>query len=377
MSDVNIADLPPRDGLVRAARAGFEVRESSSGDMPDLFGYMVRFGEWTPIRSAFEGEFMERIAPGAAKRSLEERGDQIKILFNHGQDPSIGEKTLASPNLTEDSNGVRYEGQLFDTSYNRDLLPGLRAGEYGSSFRFAVTSEKYDETPERSEHNPDGIPERTVTEMRLYEGGPVTFPAYEGAEAGARSVSLTDEVFLRGIESDPTRYPELERLFRSWVALDPERVRGLLEGRIAEGSWDGSESRFADAQWKRSCILDKGAEAGDTPKQRYAVPVREPNGEVSRAGCHAAAGGRGISRVDASAEVKAEAARKLIRLYTSELDEEPPDSLKALAGRSDDGKKVSRKHSSGDGFSHSRVGRKGRLTKQSPSWRLRKENKRK
>jgi hypothetical protein len=31
---------------------------------------------------------------------------------------------------------------------------------------------------DKSDHNPLGLPERTINEIRLYEFGPVTFPAY-------------------------------------------------------------------------------------------------------------------------------------------------------------------------------------------------------
>jgi len=49
---------------------------------------------------------------------------------------------------------------LFDTSYNRDLLPGpARRGVYGASMRMRVTGDEWDDKPARSDANPDGIPE--------------------------------------------------------------------------------------------------------------------------------------------------------------------------------------------------------------------------
>jgi hypothetical protein len=44
---------------------------------------------------------------------------------------------------------------------------------------------------DRLEWNPQGIPERTVTQARVVEFGPCTFGAYKDATAGLRS--LTDE----------------------------------------------------------------------------------------------------------------------------------------------------------------------------------------
>lgn len=83
----------------------------------------------------------------------------------------------------------------------RELLPALRSGQLGASFQFAPTRESYDPKPKRSEHNPDGIPEVTIREVKLIEFGPVTFGAYPTATAGVRS--LTDDyagVILGGPE---------------------------------------------------------------------------------------------------------------------------------------------------------------------------------
>lgn len=93
---------------------------------------------------------------------------------------------------------------MFETSYNRDLAPGLRAGAYGSSFRFNVVADDFNKKASRSDYNPQGLPERTVRELSMAEFGPVTFPAYTGATAGMRS--LTDrfavDAHLRRREED-------------------------------------------------------------------------------------------------------------------------------------------------------------------------------
>ena len=181
-----------RDGVVRAIYPGVEVRymRDDGAEIPTLYGHFARFNEWTEIDSVVEGHFMERIAEGAFIRSFDET--KPKVLFQHGHDPNIGDKVLGIPTvLEEDDGGARYEVPLFDTEYNRELIPALRAGAYGASFRFRVDHEDVVKDPERSEHNPDGIPEKTIRAATVYEFGPVTFHAYAGATAGARS--LTDE----------------------------------------------------------------------------------------------------------------------------------------------------------------------------------------
>ncbi|HEY8766151.1 MAG TPA: hypothetical protein VIP09_02635, partial [Dehalococcoidia bacterium] len=46
--------------------------------------------------------------------------------------------------------------------------------------------------PGRSAHNSDGIPEQTVTEIRLQEFGPVWPPAFRGTSAGVRFATDID-----------------------------------------------------------------------------------------------------------------------------------------------------------------------------------------
>jgi phage head maturation protease len=109
------------------------------------------------------------------------------VLLEHGHDPVVGNKPLGAPSrLEEDARGAAYEVPLLDTSYTRDLLPALREGLYGASFRFRVPKggDTWTDRPTRSAHNPDGIPERTLVEVDLSEFGPVTWPAYEAATAG-------------------------------------------------------------------------------------------------------------------------------------------------------------------------------------------------
>lgn len=92
-----------------------------------------------------------------------------------------------------------------------------------------------------------------------------------------------------------------------------------------------SQSDYSDAQWEHACILDRGGDG--TPKERYALPVREPDGSLNANGCHAAAavlaGARG--GVDAPAQAKRTAARKLVGSYR-EIGDTPPPSLTKLAG---------------------------------------------
>jgi HK97 family phage prohead protease len=177
--------------LLRASYPALELRATDGtgpgAGMPTLVGHFARFDEWARIDSLHEGLFLERIAPGAFRDTFVRNRARIRVLFQHGKDPSIGEKPLGPiAELREDGEGAYYEVPMLDTAYNRELVPGLRAGLYGASFRFSVTREDFAARPKRSESNPDGIPERTIRAANVAEFGPVVFPAYSGATAGIR-----------------------------------------------------------------------------------------------------------------------------------------------------------------------------------------------
>jgi HK97 family phage prohead protease len=208
-------DTPPRDDLVRTTST-FELRRSEGSDMPILSGTAAVFGEWTEIRSNYEGHFFERFMPGAFTKTIRENKSKIRCLFHHGQDPSIGFKPLGPiTKLAEEDGGLRYDVQLLDTDYNRSLIPGLEAGLYGSSFRFGINRKEDVRSPKRSAWNPKGILERTIRESYLRELGPTPLPAYAGTSAGVRS--LSDE-FVLG------RFPTEELLRRLLGGEDPTRA---------------------------------------------------------------------------------------------------------------------------------------------------------
>lgn len=186
----------PTTDLYRAVTPGLHVRaddgdEGNGATVVDIT--FARFGVWNEIDSFHEGRFMERIAPGAFKKTIDERGDRVKILFNHGHDV-LGELPIGrSTEIVERSEGPVATVELFDESPDvARLLPALRSDPpvLGASYRFRVVKQEMDDDPEPSDHNPLALPERTLTEIQLFELGPVTFPADEGTSVGVRS--LTD-----------------------------------------------------------------------------------------------------------------------------------------------------------------------------------------
>jgi HK97 family phage prohead protease len=190
----------PREGLFRMVPNSI-ARAETADDGNTLTGYAAVFDTWADIDGS-SGSFRERVKPGAFKRTLNNNGDKIKVMFNHGMDPQIGMKPLGKPTVLEERAGGLYtETPLDKTSYNEDLKASLASGAIdGMSFQFDVVAQEW---------NDDGT-ERTITEVKLYEFGPVTWPAYETTSAGIRSKGVYGQETAAPSKSARRKAPDLD-----------------------------------------------------------------------------------------------------------------------------------------------------------------------
>lgn len=89
-------------------------------------------------------------------------------------------------------------------------------------------------------------------------------------------------------------------------------------------------ANYSPREWRVACLVDRGVGDPDS-KGRYALPVREPNGDVNRNAVLAAArmGSEFVGLTDAQVQT---AARKLVRIFREDLVQDPPDGLLSAAG---------------------------------------------
>jgi len=176
-------------------RSALEIR--ASDDDPGLTTLTVaRFDAWNEIHD-FNGRYLEMPVRGAYAQSFAERGSSIKVLFNHGHDPAMGQRALGTPfNLREGRNGPQADIKWIDRPYVDDIRagipPAVEQSIYGVSYMFRVLDESWDDNPGKSAHNPEGLPERTLKRVDVAELGLVTFAADPGTEALVGVRSLTD-----------------------------------------------------------------------------------------------------------------------------------------------------------------------------------------
>jgi len=154
-----------------------QVRVAEDG-ATKLVGYGAVFNSRTNI-----GWFDEQVAQGCFTDTIAQ--DDIRGLFNHNPDLILGRnkaKPAATMRLSEDSRGLRFEIDVADTQVGRDVLTSVQRGDVsGCSFSFQTIRDAWDRS------DPDH-PLRTLQAVRLYDVGPVTFPAYPDTAVAARSL---------------------------------------------------------------------------------------------------------------------------------------------------------------------------------------------
>ena len=148
-----------------------EARQAEDGTMR-LSGYAAVFND-----DSVPLPFIERIAPGAFRKTLTETPD-VRLLINHEGLPLARTKN-GTLRLKEDDTGLYMDADLPDTQAARDLYTLVERGDVDQmSFAFRVIRQKWNE----------GRTERTLTELSLADGdvSVVTYPAYPTTTVEAR-----------------------------------------------------------------------------------------------------------------------------------------------------------------------------------------------
>lgn len=156
-----------------------ELRDSPNGGKM-FVGYAFRYG----VLSQNLGGFVERIAPGAGNRSMQEQ--DLRALFNHDPNQLLGRMGAGTLRVQDDGTGGAYQIDQPDTSLGRDLGVLVARGDiYGSSFTFKAVGSKGVSWSKTD----NGFPMRTINAMMMRDVGPVTFPAYSSSDVALRSLA--------------------------------------------------------------------------------------------------------------------------------------------------------------------------------------------
>lgn len=189
-----------------------EIRIVKNGDdAPKIMGYAAKFNKL----SEDLGGFREKIAPGAFIQSV--MNDDIRALWNHDPNYVLGRTDSGTLVLEENSRGLKMEVEPPDVQWARDLMVSIERGDVtGQSFGFSCVSDTWEIKNKDEEENI-----RTLNEAKLYDVGPVTFPAYHDTNVAVRAL----------MESTGLNFEELSRvMIRHKHGLEiSENDRSIIE----------------------------------------------------------------------------------------------------------------------------------------------------
>jgi uncharacterized protein len=177
--------MPDKPEFLSIALADAELRADDEGQ-PKLIGYASKFGNWYPV-----GGFLERIQAGAFDEVLRDKETDVVASMNHDVNFAFARQSAGTLRLRSNSVGLQYEADITDDDGRRVHAKVKNGTIQGSSFMFSDV----DDVWEFKEAEP---PRRTVTRIgRLYELGPVVWPANAQATVKARADEILAEARQR------------------------------------------------------------------------------------------------------------------------------------------------------------------------------------
>ena len=217
-----------------------ETREAEDGTMR-MAGYAAVFNE-----ASLPLPFIERIAPGAFSKTLQETPD-VRLLANHEGLPMARTKN-GTMRLYEDETGLYFEAELANTQEARDLYTLVSRGDVDQmSFAFRVIRQNW--SKDRTE--------RTLTEVSLADGDVsiVTYPAYTATSVEAREALKKAVLEIKeGREVSGDSLLVLESVFgdlaegHEYIMKAVEVMGTLLGNNGVEGEEESSESPLEDVE---------------------------------------------------------------------------------------------------------------------------------
>lgn len=185
------ADMEPPDLRSGEHRRRFPVEETrDDGDGLTLAGYASLFEEPYAVVD-WLGSYTEVVRPGAFRKTLREKGSDVRLLVEHAGTPLARTKSKTMT-LEEDDRGLRVEARLDPGNPKvAELASALRRRDVDQmSIGFAAVRQEWN--AERTE--------RALVECRLYDVSIVAFPSSPGTTVGLRVADWLAELERRDPE---------------------------------------------------------------------------------------------------------------------------------------------------------------------------------
>jgi uncharacterized protein len=151
--------------------------EKRADEAPRIRGHAAMFN----TMSQNLGWYREMITPGAFSEAIQ--SDDVRALWNHNPDHVLGRNKAGTLILSEDERGLAIEIIPPDTQLARDLMTSIERGDVSQmSFAFSVRP-----NGQSWGQDEEGNEVRTLTNVRLFDVSPVTYPAYTETDVAVRA----------------------------------------------------------------------------------------------------------------------------------------------------------------------------------------------
>jgi HK97 family phage major capsid protein/HK97 family phage prohead protease len=215
---------------LRNSKIEFRVASQPDDQTMHVSGYVNRTGEWSEVLGNTT-KFVERIAPGAFARALQNATNDIDFLAEHNDQLILASTRNNSLQLKEDDTGLYMEATIAPTSWGKDYYQLISDGILRNmSFGFVALKDSWDVRD-------DGVYERTIEELQLIEVSVVKNPAYSQSTIAARGIDVVEDVkipaeVLENRQKTENKYEE--RMTTSMIKItenaDAKEFEKILRG---------------------------------------------------------------------------------------------------------------------------------------------------
>ena len=230
--------------------------ELNSDGTLTVSGYVNKTNEPSNVLGSAK-RFVERIGKGVFTRAIENSKRDIDFLAEHDSSKILASTRNDSLTLHEDESGLYMEATIAPTSWGRDAYTLIESGIYRNmSFGFKVVKDKW-----KSIEN--GLYERTIEDLELFEVSVVKNPAYSQSTIAARGIDVIEDVEPPSeLQEEEIALDEMKELM---ISIN-ERLASVLDELSDLKAKDNDKEKEDEESSKGKDTKDESDEK-DVPKE--------------------------------------------------------------------------------------------------------------
>lgn len=249
-----------------------EIRTSEDGSLK-VSGYVNKTEQLSNILGTTK-RFVEKIAKGAFQRAIQNAKRDIDFLAEHNNKLILASTRNGSLELREDEQGLFMSATIAPTTWGKDIYTLIKSGIYQNmSFGFRTIKDSWKALE-------NGLYERTIEELELFEVSVVRDPAYSQSTISARGIELIEDVEIP-VELEKEKR-DMEKVLEILSSLE-ERLNTLTDEikelrSIQEKALEVREEQNPESQDDEK-LEDKSDEKSDEKDEEKEEKEEKPSDE--------------------------------------------------------------------------------------------------